>query len=200
MGLAELIAINLALTVSILSPGAAFLLSVRASVSGGRRTGIATGLGLACMASLWTLAALLGLDALFALFPWAYTALKVGGACYLIYLAVTTWRGASKPLNDQSKPPQRAFIDGFLVNIGNPKSVLFAAAVLVVIFPPNLPAWAIAAVTLNHFALEALFYTAFALTLSAPAARARYLRAKPYFDRFAAMMLGALGLKLLLQR
>ena len=42
--------------------------------------------------------------------------------------------------------------------------------------------------------------TACALILSAPAARTQYLRAKPLLDRTAALLLGALGLKLLLQR
>ncbi len=196
----QLIAFNAVLIISILSPGAAFLMAVRSSVSNGRRAGIATGLGLGLMASLWTLAALLGMDALFALFPWAFAALKIGGAVYLIYLAIKTWRGATTPLNDAQKARGRAFFDGFLVNLGNPKSVLFAAAVLVVIFPPNLTAAEIAFVTVNHLTLEILFYSACAFILTAPAARSYFLRAKPIIDRAAAVLLGALGLKLLLQR
>ncbi|AXI46169.1 lysine transporter LysE [Sulfitobacter sp. SK012] len=196
----QLIAFNAVLIVSILSPGAAFLMAVRASVSGGRRAGIATGLGLATMASLWTLAALVGMDAIFALFPWAFAALKIGGAAYLIYLAVMTWRGAKQPVTAAPKAQGRAFIDGFLVNLGNPKSVLFAAAVLVVVFPPNLTGAEIATVVLNHFTLEILFYTGCAFVLSAPVARTRYLRVKPHIDRAAALLLGGLGLKLLLQR
>lgn len=200
MTLEHMLAFNAVLIVSILSPGAAFLMAVRSSVANGRRAGIATGLGLGIMASLWTLAALLGMDALFALFPWAFAVLKIGGAGYLIYLAVQTWRGAHTPLTDAPKAQGRAFIDGFLVNLGNPKSVLFAAAVLVVVFPPNLTAPQIALVTLNHLILEILFYTACAFILTAPTARARYLRAKPVIDRAAALVLGGLGLKLLLQR
>lgn len=200
MTLANLTSFNLVLMISILSPGAAFLMAVRSSVSNGRRAGIATGLGLGVMASLWTLAALLGMDAVFALFPWAFAILKIGGAIYLIYIAVMTWRGAEKPLTSSAKPQGRAFVDGFLVNLGNPKSVLFAAAVLVVVFPPNLTAGEIVLVTLNHLTLEILFYTACAFILTAPAARARYLRAKPTLDRAAALLLGGLGLKLLLQR
>lgn len=196
----HLIAFNAVLIISILSPGAAFLMAVRSSVSNGRRAGIATGLGLGVMACLWTLAALLGMDALFALFPWAFAALKIGGAVYLIYLAIKTWRSASAPLNDAPKAQGRAFIDGFLVNLGNPKSVLFAAAVLVVVFPPNLTGTEIAFITLNHLVLEILFYTACAFILTAPAARSRFLRAKPIIDRAAAVLLGGLGLKLLLQR
>ncbi len=196
----HLIAFNAVLIISILSPGAAFLMAVRSSVSNGRRAGIATGLGLGVMACLWTLAALLGMDALFALFPWAFAALKIGGAVYLIYLAIKTWRSASAQLSDAPKAQGRAFVDGFLVNLGNPKSVLFAAAVLVVVFPPNLTGTEIAFVTLNHLALEILFYTACAFVLTAPAARSRFLRAKPLIDRAAAVLLGGLGLKLLLQR
>ena len=196
----HLIAFNAVLIVSILSPGAAFLMAVRSTVANGRRAGIATGLGLGIMASLWTLAALLGMDAVFTVFPWAFAALQIGGAAYLIYLAIKTWRSASTPLGNAPKAQGRAFIDGFLVNLGNPKSVLFAAAVLVVVFPANLTATEIALITLNHLTLEILFYTACAFILSAPVARARFIRIKPVIDRSAAVLLGGLGLKLLLQR
>lgn len=200
MTLEQLIAFNAVLIISILSPGAAFLMAVRSTVSNGKSAGIATGLGLGLMASLWTLAALLGMDAVFALFPWAFATLKIGGAGYLIYLAIATWRGAKLDVTATAKPQGRAFIDGLLVNLGNPKSVLFAAAVLVVVFPPNLSGVEIAFITLNHLVLEILFYTGCAFILSAPIARARYLRAKPSLDRIAALLLGGLGLKLLLQR
>ena len=200
MTLEHILAFNAVLIVSILSPGAAFLMAVRSTVANGRRAGIATGLGLGIMASLWTLAALLGMDAVFALFPWAFAAMKIGGAAYLVYLAIKTWRGAATPLGDAPKAQGRAFIDGFLVNLGNPKSVLFAAAVLVVVFPPNLSASEIAFITLNHLTLEILFYTTCAFILSAPAARVRFIRIKPVIDRSAAILLGGLGLKLLLQR
>lgn len=200
MTIAHILAFNAVLIVSILSPGAAFLMAVRSSIANGRRAGIATGLGLGVMASLWTLAALLGMDAVFALFPWAFATLKIGGALYLIYLAIKTWRGAAAPLGDAPKAQSRAFIDGFLVNLGNPKSVLFAAAVLVVIFPPGLSAADIAFVTLNHLVLEIAFYTACAFILTAPKARAGYVRLKPLIDRLSATILGLLGLRLLLDR
>ncbi|MEP1766513.1 MAG: LysE family transporter [Sulfitobacter sp.] len=200
MTVEHLLAFNAVLIISILSPGAAFLMAVRSSVSAGRRAGIATGLGLGTMASLWTLAALLGMDALFALFPWAFATLKIGGAAYLIYLAIKTWRGAKDTLGAAPKPNGRAFLDGVLVNLGNPKSVLFAAAVLVVVFPPNLAAGEIAFITLNHLILEIIFYTGCAFILTAPTARAQYLRTKPFIDRAASVLLGGLGLKLLFQR
>lgn len=196
----SLLAFNAVLIAAIVSPGAAFLMAVRTTVTSGRRAGLLTGLGLGLMASLWTLAALLGLEAVFALFPWAFTVIKLGGAIYLIYLAVQTWCGAHKPPSADVKHARRAFAEGLLVNLGNPKSVLFAAAVIVVVFPAGLSGAEIALIWANHLLLEILFYTTCAFALSAPVARVQYLRLKPLLDRIAALLLGGFGLKLLLQR
>jgi threonine/homoserine/homoserine lactone efflux protein len=196
----SLLAFNVVLMAAIASPGAALLFAIRTSVSSGRAAGIATGFGLASMAATWTLAALLGLESVFALFPWAYIVLKIGGAVYLMYLAVMTWRSANSPLGEAARPRGRAFLDGVLVNLGNPKSVLFAAAVIVVVFPQGLAAADIALIVANHWILEVIFYTLFATALSSARARTGYLRAKPVLDRIAATLLGALGLRLLLER
>lgn len=193
-----LLAFNAILLVALASPGAAMLFALKTSVSSGRRAGVLTGLGLACAATGWTAAAFLGLEAVFAVFPWTYTALKTGGALYLLYLARATWRAAHAPPGQAPKGHGRAFSDGLLVNLGNPKSMLFAAAVIVVVFPQNMTPAGIGLVLLNHLILEMLFYTFLAMLLSSPPARAGYLRLKPFFDRVAALMLGGFGLKLLL--
>ena len=196
----SLIAFNLVLMAAIASPGAALLYFIKTCVGAGRIAGIATGAGLGLMAALWTLAALLGLESLFALFPWAYTALKICGAAYLMWIAVQTWRHATTPISDAPTPKGRAFLSGLLVNAGNPKSVLFAAAVIVVVFPQGLAPGEIALIVVNHFVLEVAFYTGFAVLLSSEPARRGYLNAKPLLDRVAATLLGALGLRLFLER
>jgi threonine/homoserine/homoserine lactone efflux protein len=52
----------------------------------------------------------------------------------------------------------------------------------------------------NHFVVELIVYTLFAAFLSSAPARAGYLRLKPIIDRTAAVILGALGLRLLFGR
>ncbi|WP_299653722.1 LysE family translocator [uncultured Tateyamaria sp.] len=198
--LAELVAFNGVLLAALLSPGAAMLFITKATVTGGRVAGIATGLGLGTAAAMWTLAALLGLEVVFNLFPWTYTALKIGGAIYLIWIAVQTWRHARAPLGDAPTPRGRAVLSGMLLNFGNPKSMLFAAAVIVVVFPQGLAAADIAVIVMNHWLLELAFYTALALALSTPHIRRGYVSLKPIFDRIAATLLGALGLRLILER
>lgn len=200
MTLENLIAFNVVLLAAIASPGAALLYFIKTTVASGRIAGIATGLGLAISASMWTLAALLGLEVVFTLFPWTFTALKLGSAAYLLWIAVQTWRHARSPLGDAPTPHGTAVLSGILLNLGNPKSMLFAAAVIVVVFPQGLAPAEIALIVTNHFILEVLFYAVFALLLSTGPARRGYLRLKPLLDRIAAMLLGALGLRLILER
>ena len=199
---AHLVAFNLTLLAALFSPGPAFVYAVRQSIAGGFAVGVATGTGLALMAAFWTAAALLGLDALFSLFPSAYVAMKLAGAAYLIWIALRIWRAATDPAPAATgpRPNGRAVLSGAAVNLMNPKSVLFAASVLVVIFPPGLGYADKALIVGNHFAVEVVIYTAFAAALSAPPARAGYLRLKPAIDRATALALGAVGLKLLIDR
>ena len=195
-----LLAFNAALAAAWLAPGPAMLVAIRASLRGGWREGAATGLGLACVAALWTLAALFGLDAVFTLFPWAYGALKTAGALYLIWLAVQTWRAARAPLGDAPAPAGRAVRTGALVNLANPKSVLFAGAVLVVIFPPDLSTAARLAVGLNHLLFEVAAYAALSFVVARSGIARPLLAAKAMLDRVVAAVLGALGLRLLMER
>ncbi|ETX16573.1 lysine transporter LysE [Roseivivax halodurans JCM 10272] len=197
----HLLAFNLTLLAAMASPGPALLLALRTSLVQGPRAGIATGLGLGTMAAAWTAAALLGLEAIFALVPWAYLTLKVAGALYLLWLAAALWRDARTPLSESGRSAGgQAFRTGLLVNLANPKSVLFAASVLLVIFPAGLAPHEKALIVANHLAVEWTLCSLFALALATPPARSGYLALKPVLDRVAAAVLAALGLKLLIDR
>ena len=195
---AQLAAFNLALFFAVAAPGPAFLVCVQESLTGGRRAGVMCGLGLAVVAGLWTLAALAGLEALFELLPYAYTLLKVGGALLVLAIAVQTWRGARRPIEAAARPSRRrAFLRGAFLNLGNPKSILFSAGVLVVIFPPGLTAGEMALVVTNHVVLEVVVYAALAQVLTLDTVRTRYLALKPVISRVMALVLAGLGLRLL---
>ena len=201
MGLEHLIAFNLALLAAVASPGPALLVAIRTTLGTGRWSGIAIGSGLALMAAGWTLMALLGLDAVFALFPWAYTIVKTAGALYLIYIAWKMWTGAKAGIHVTSKPEVgHAFRQGLFVNALNPKSVIFAGAVLVVIFPPGLSLTQSLTIALNHLLLELAFYTTLALVMSTRTVARGYLSVKHIIDRVAAGLLSLLGVRLLLSR
>ena len=200
MDLTHVVAFNLTLLAAILSPGPAMLYFIRTTLAEGRRAGLFTVFGLGTMAATWTATALLGLNALFALVPPAYLVIKTAGALYLIWIAWQTWKHARAPLSAAPRPAAKAFLGGVLVNLANPKSVLFAGAVLIVIFPPDLSVQAKATIVLNHLVVEWIVGTCLVLLLSTRAVSERYLRLKTALDRIAALVLGALGLRLLLSR
>ncbi|MEM8797975.1 MAG: LysE family transporter [Pseudomonadota bacterium] len=196
----HLIAFNIALLFAIASPGPALLVAIQTTLSGGRKAGIAVGCGLGLMAAIWTMLALLGLEAVFQLFPWAYATAKIVGALYILYIAWGMWHGARNKIESRTLPARHSLRQGFLINVLNPKSVLFAAAVLVVIFPANMSLFENAVVVLNHLIVEILFYSALAFGMSTETVKTGYLKAKVYIDRMAAVVLGALGLRILLSR
>ena len=112
-------------------PGPALLVAMRSTLASGRIAGLATGAGLACVAALWTLAALLGLDILFVLFPWAFTTVKTAGALYLLWTALNIWRRAKLPIGPVPETRNQAFLTGALVNLTNsPNNLLSARASL----------------------------------------------------------------------
>ncbi|MEM6480986.1 MAG: LysE family translocator [Pseudomonadota bacterium] len=197
---AQLLLFNATLLAAMATPGPALVFAIKQAATGGFRAGLMTGCGLAVVAAGWTAAALWGLDMVFRLFPAVFIVLKTAGALYLLWLAWRMWQTAREPLDDHAPSGTRAFWSGVLVNLGNPKSVLFAASVLVVIFPAGLGMGDKVFIIFNHFVVELFVYALLAATLASPPARATYLGMKPVLDRITAIILGGLGLRLLLGR
>jgi threonine/homoserine/homoserine lactone efflux protein len=196
---ADLLAFNAALLLAVAAPGPAFLLVARTGIAAGARAGIAAGLGLGLVAAFWTLAALSGLDTLFEAYPATYQALRRGGAALLILAAGYIWWEATRPPGDRDPiSRRRAFAAGAMLNLVNPKTVIFSVAVLIVIFPPGLSAVEMGMIGLNHAAIETLFYAGLAVFIGRDGVRLWYGRAKPVVNRVSAVVLGGLGLRLLM--
>ncbi len=128
MTLGQLLAFNVALLFAIASPGPALLVAVQTALRSGRAAGIAIGAGLGAMAATWTLLAAGGLGLVFERLPWLYGSMRAAGALYLFYLAYRMWTSAAKPPPARSAPQRQAFLRGMIINLSNPKSVLFAAS------------------------------------------------------------------------
>ena len=75
--------------------------------------------------------------------------------------------------------------------------MLFAAAVLVAIFPPDMDVTHKPAIAANHLGIELVFYAILAATMSRQAVRTRYFAMKLYLDRFAAVVLQVLAINIL---
>lgn len=126
--LAGFVAIVLGL---FLIPGPAVLLVMSRTVEGGRKAGIATGLGIAAGDFIHTLFAALGMSALLMTSATAFNVVKYVGAAYLIYLGVRAFmekpRDASLPPTEPVAP-LRAFLEAIPAEVLNPKTALFFLA------------------------------------------------------------------------
>lgn len=123
----------LASLVLAVTPGPGVLYIVSRSVGQGRPAGLVSVAGVALGNFGNAVAAALGVAAVFAALPWAFTALRYAGAVWLVVLAIRMLRSPVAGLPDGLPGPEsvrRLFRDGFLVALLNPKTTLFFAAFL----------------------------------------------------------------------
>ncbi|MGB3556514.1 MAG: LysE family transporter [Jannaschia sp.] len=185
-----------------ISPGPSFVLSVKTAAAEGFRSALGLAIGFGIVATVWAFAALVGLSVLFEVAPFAFTALKVGGGLFLIWLAFLMWRHAPDPLPPLTEtPPEglgRAIRLGILAMAANPKPAIFFGAVFVGLVPGDATWPEKAIVLMLVFAVETAWYIVVARAFSLPRARAAYARFKTALDRGLGVALGALGLRLAL--
>jgi len=108
-------------------PGPAVLYIVNRSVSDGRTVGLAAVAGVQLGTFVHAAGAALGLSAVLATSAVAFSAVKWLGAGYLIYVGIRTL-ATRAPVFDPDRPGmsvRRAFGQGFVVNLFNPKVALF---------------------------------------------------------------------------
>jgi threonine/homoserine/homoserine lactone efflux protein len=126
---ATLIAYSIACFILFVTPGPDMSFFLAKTVQGGRRAGIAAMSGAAAGNCVHSLAAAFGLSALIAASATAFTAVKVIGALYLLYMAYDAIRhGSALSLaSAEGRPPsvRKTFLQGLGVNLTNPKIVLF---------------------------------------------------------------------------
>jgi threonine/homoserine/homoserine lactone efflux protein len=189
---------------AVASPGPSTVLVIQTAAVAGRRGGLLAALAMMVGALLWAAAALFGLQALFARFDWLYLAFRIGGAIYLVYLAVQLWRHARDPLPEipaggaVRTTGWQGFLRALLLQLSNPKIMVFFGSIFLSLLPQNLPVWMDATVLAIVAANEFTWFALLALLFSGGPARAFYRRAKFWLDRFMGGALALLGLRLAL--
>jgi threonine/homoserine/homoserine lactone efflux protein len=153
--LALFLAATLALT---LTPGPAVLFLVTRTVGQGRRAGVLSLLGVGLGNCVHAVATALGLAALLASAPLAFTAVKLAGAAYLVWMGLKRLLDRSAPGLAGAQDPGAAagpggvFRQAFLVAVLNPKTALFFLA-----FLPQFAAPALGRLPLQLLLLGAVF-------------------------------------------
>jgi threonine/homoserine/homoserine lactone efflux protein len=119
--------------VLVVSPGPDTVLILSRTLASGAGAGLMTLLGTQVGNVIHALLAGIGVSTIVLLFPFAFTAMKVVGVCYLIYLAVQAWRAPAildmRPgMQSRDGNAARYFIQGLLNNLANPKMIAFFLA------------------------------------------------------------------------
>lgn len=187
----------------ILTPGQDMVLVMSRTLTHGTRSGLATAAGVSVGLTVHTVLATLGLGALLQASEWVFTALKLVGALYLLYLGIALFRASGElALAHSHGAPQsavRAFSQGALSNMSNPKIALFYLAFL----PQFVPADA-AHPTLSVFMLG-LAFACLTFLVKGPVAifaglLSNWFRQNPRFlarmHRTSGIVMIGLGLKL----
>ena len=110
------------------TPGADMALFLSRTLAGGRGQGFAAQAGANAGLLVHTSGAALGLSALLAASASAYQAVKIAGAIYLLWLAFSALRnGTALKLKAGSGAGglEGAFLNGLIINVTNPKIVIF---------------------------------------------------------------------------
>jgi threonine/homoserine/homoserine lactone efflux protein len=113
----------------VLTPGPSMIYCISRTLCQGRGAGMVSLAGVALGFVVHLLGASFGLSALLLAAPVAFTALKVAGALYLLYLAWQAVKpGGLSPFETRTlphDPPRKLFLMGFMTNLLNPKVAMF---------------------------------------------------------------------------
>lgn len=153
----HLLAFMLIATVLILVPGPSVLFVVTRSLTLGRRAGLATAVGNSAGVYVQVILVAVGVGAIVQESIAVFTAIKLAGALYLVYLGVQAFRHRGSLIDALYAPVEpkllrRMLTDAFVVGIANPKVIVFFIAVL-----PQFVDRSAGAVPLQLLTLGAIF-------------------------------------------
>ncbi|WP_370238202.1 LysE family translocator [Brevundimonas sp.] len=192
------------MAVLAVTPGPANLFSIANGMARGKRAVVVGVLGMSLATLVWFTAAALGLGALVLAFPEAFRVIAVGGALYVAWLGgKALWGAVRGEVPGKAERPslslgRSAFFDGFMVQLANPKAVLFFTAVLPPFLDlgrplvPQLALFALATVGMDMITMNAygLGGAALARRMTAPGFRRGFDAAVGVLLLLAAVLIG----------
>jgi threonine/homoserine/homoserine lactone efflux protein len=120
-----------------LTPGADMMFCLGQGVRSGVSSAVAASAGISVGSMVHVLLAGVGLGAAVAALPWLFDVIRWIGVAYLLWLALGAIRGGMGKRTVVSAPAKNAFRAGFIVNLTNPKVILFVLAFVPQFVDPN---------------------------------------------------------------
>ncbi|MER5619522.1 LysE family translocator [Streptosporangium sp. NPDC002544] len=209
--ISSLPAFILAVVLISASPGPAMALILRRAALRGFSGAVPTVLGLEVGLYLWALLAAAGLAALVAASEVAFLVLRVVGAGFLLYLGIKAWRSAwrgretggvaeevavGEPVPGSALTWWKAFGEGLVVMLANPKAAAFMIAFYPQFVPADQPLFATTALlAVLQVVIEIVLYLALAAVVGRAGAWFRRPVIRRRLDAVSGTVLVALGLR-----
>ncbi|MDN3295715.1 LysE family transporter [Streptomyces ficellus] len=196
----ELFAVAVITVLAVISPGADFAMVVRNSYLYGRTTGLFAATGVAAGVLVHVTYTMLGVGLLIAANTALFTAIKLIGAAYLVYIGLRTFFArADLTVDLESRPALSrwgALRTGFLTNVLNPKTTLFVVSTFTQVVGPDTALWQQSAYGLFMSLAHLTWFGLVALFFSHSRLRTSMLRAQKALNRAIGATLVGLGVTL----
>ena len=201
--LESLVAFVAVSAIVICTPGQDTALTIRNTLGGGRRSGVATAAGVSVGQAVWTIAASVGVVALLTASEPVFRTLKLVGAAYLVYLgAQSLWAAIARRAHEHAVrsttplSPRRALRQGVLSNLGNPKMAVFFASLLPQFAPDGTAEFAVLLALGFLFCAMTFVWLAFYAAAVARLGRLLTSTVRRALDAITGVVLIALGIRL----
>ena len=186
-------------------PGPGIFYVAARTLSGGRTAGVASTFGTALGGLVHIIAGGLGVSAIILASAQLFTALKLFGALYLVWLGIKAYREAGHAPLAQNTPTgaTRAFREGVLVEALNPKTAAFFLAFIPQFIEPTAGHAALQFMSLGLISVALNTFADVIVVAAASTARARLARRPQFVQRLrqaSGLFIAGLGISLALAR
>lgn len=191
-------------TLGMLSPGPDFFLIIKNAARYPRRAALMTALGVNCAVATHMTYCVAGLAVVITTTPWLFMLLKYAGAAYLIYVGIQALlsRGGGKMDLTNVAPEKvslkKAFMQGYLCNLLNPKATLFFLSMFTQVLNVNSglgeKIW-YAGIILT---LSSLWWPTLVILIQSAPVRRGLAKAQKIIDKLLGTVLIAFGIKVAL--
>ena len=186
------------LLVAVMSPGPAFAMLLGLGLSRGRGTALIASVGIAAGSSTIAVVTLLGMGLVLQQVAWAITLMRMIGAAYLLWLALNPPKVTPADMPPLSAP--RAFLTGYLLQVTNPKAIVFWIAIGAVGATKGASASVTLLFLLGAFAISLAGHGFYAVALSATPVRRAYQRARRGVEATLGLLFALFAFKLATSR
>jgi RhtB (resistance to homoserine/threonine) family protein len=180
----------------ICTPGPDTAVTTKHALLSGRRGGILCALGVVTGLATWTVAAAVGLAALLRASEVAFLALKLVGAAYLVWIGVQMLRSRGGLVPSTARTGGKAFRQGLLSNLGNPKIAVFFTSFLPQFVHDGAPLISLLFLGAIFCAITLAWLTLYVVVLVRGASVLRRPSVRRALDRLTGAVLIALGVRL----